>query len=162
MKEELELQLVKDFPTFFRDYKGDPKATCMAWGIEHGDGWYKIFHELNSKVAGYISLLTKLRGYGEVVDIPDFYWTQVKEKFGTARWYYQGGDDIIDDLVSNSEQLTSGTCETCGEWGQVRGKFWLYCACDEHTKPEDLKNGGEVEPEYKDNPYLSIIKKDEE
>lgn len=133
MKQELVNKLVKDFPSFFRDLGGDPMKTCMAWGIEHGDGWFKLFYELNEKIANYLKLFKKK-------DRPDFYWSQIKEKFGTARWYYGEGDDIISDLVSYNEDKTAQTCETCGEWGKVRGKGWHYTACNEHAQPEDKDN----------------------
>jgi hypothetical protein len=129
MTESLEQALVRDFPKFFRDFHGDPLSTCMAWGIEHGDGWEPSFRKLNELIKQYISLYPE----GTI----DFYWSQVKEKFGTPRWYYSGGDDIIDALVSHYERLASTLCEQCGEWGSLKGKYWVYTACDDHTKEKD-------------------------
>ena len=43
-----------------------------------------------------------------------FYITQVKEKYGTLSFYYGGGDDYIDGLVSLAERLSSQICERCG------------------------------------------------
>jgi len=130
MTESLELRLVKEFPSHFRDYKGDPFQTCMAFGCEHGDGWFTLFYELNKRIAFYLENINPNVK-------PDFYWTQVKEKFGTARWYYNGGDDIISDLVDYYENQTSYTCETCGDLGKLRGNGWFYTSCDDHAKPED-------------------------
>lgn len=62
---------------------------------------------------------------------------QVKEKYGTLRFYYGGGDDYIDGLVSMAEEMSSVTCETCGKPGKLRGGTWLYTACDEHTRDYD-------------------------
>jgi hypothetical protein len=39
---------------------------------------------------------------------------QVKEKFGTLRFYYTGGDDYIRGLVSMAESMSGVTCEGCG------------------------------------------------
>lgn len=130
MTEELELQLVREFPSFFRDYKGDMRVTCMAWGMEHGDGWFKLFYELNQKIDKYLKLFKKK-------DRPYFCWSQVKEKYGTARWYYSGGDEIVSDLVKLAENATHNTCERCGEWGKTRGKVWYYTSCNEHAKSGD-------------------------
>jgi hypothetical protein len=132
--EKLELELVAKYPSFFRDYKGDMQETCMAWGMEHGDGWHKLFSELNERIAQYLSTHK---------NPPDFYWSQVKEKYGTARWYYNGGDDIISDLVDFYEGATVHTCETCGEGGKLRGKGWLYTSCNEHARVGDKDKEGE-------------------
>ncbi len=65
--------------------------------------------------------------------------TQVKEKFGTLRFYYTGGGDrYVDGLVGMAEEMSSVTCETCGAPGKLRGRGWYYTACDEHTKKEDF------------------------
>lgn len=70
--------------------------------------------------------------------------TQIKEKFGTLRFYYNGGDDYISGLVSMAEEFSNRTCENCGNPGKSRGNGWLYTACDFHTKPEHLDTQEEV------------------
>jgi len=70
--------------------------------------------------------------------------SQIKEKFGTLRFYYNGGDDYIRGLVSMAEGFSSRTCENCGNPGRRRGVGWLYTACDLHTKPEDLDTQEEI------------------
>jgi hypothetical protein len=78
-------------------------------------------------------------GFRAVPDsIPQVTLDQVKEKFGTLRFYYSGGDDIIDGMVSMAESMSAVTCEECGDPGTLRGKNWIYTACDTHTKPEHL------------------------
>ena len=129
MTEALELKLVQEFPTHFRDYNGNPLETCMAFGCEHQDGWFQLFYDLNKRIAYYLEHINPSVK-------PDFYWSQIKEKFGTARWYYNGGDDIISDLISYYEGITAYTCETCGEPGKLRGKGWYYTSCNEHAKAE--------------------------
>jgi hypothetical protein len=39
---------------------------------------------------------------------------QVKEKFGTLRFYYHGGDDTVDGMVRMAEAMSGCTCEQCG------------------------------------------------
>ena len=62
---------------------------------------------------------------------------QVKEKFGTLRFYYSGGDDVIDGMVQIAESMTSVTCEVCGNVGRRRGSGWVRTLCDEHSKESD-------------------------
>lgn len=58
--------------------------------------------------------------------------TQVKEKIGTLRFYYDGGDDYISGMVSLAESLTAVTCEECGSPGKQRGGGWIRTLCDVH------------------------------
>lgn len=64
--------------------------------------------------------------------------TQVKEKFGTLRFYYSGGDEYISGAVVMAEAMSGTTCETCGSPGHIRGHGYVYTACDKH---EDRKSG---------------------
>jgi hypothetical protein len=67
-------------------------------------------------------------------EIPQVTLDQVKEKFGTLRFYYTGGDDYISGLVTMAESMSGVTCETCGRPGaQTRGG-WIKTACEEHTQ----------------------------
>ncbi len=77
----------------------------------------------------------ELRPIAEI--IPQVVVTQVKEKFGTLRFYHGGGDQFVDGLVSMAEAMSSVTCETCGAPGKSRGRGWYYTACDEHTNKEE-------------------------
>ena len=58
---------------------------------------------------------------------------QVKEKFGTLRFYYDGGDTKIDGMVRMAESMSGCTCEVCGSPGEIRGGSWLRCLCDAHA-----------------------------
>ena len=67
---------------------------------------------------------------------------QVKEKFGTLRFYYSGGDDYISGLVSMAESMSGVTCEECGKPGTQTKGGWIKTACVEHggedfDTPED-------------------------
>ena len=55
---------------------------------------------------------------------------QVKEKYGTLRFYYTGGDDYIDGLVSMAEAMTARTCERCGNPGSSNGGGWISVRCN--------------------------------
>jgi hypothetical protein len=80
-------------------------------------------------------------GEREVPDeCPQVIAVQVKEKFGTLRFYYDGGDNYVRGLVSMAEWASAHTCETCGERGKIRGTGWVYVSCNEHAKEEDKDN----------------------
>jgi hypothetical protein len=59
---------------------------------------------------------------------------QVKEKFGTLRFYYTGGDDIIDGMVRMAESMSGVTCEECGNVGTTVGSGWLTTTCGGHSR----------------------------
>ena len=74
--------------------------------------------------------------------IPQVTLDQVKEKFGTLRFYYQGGDDYIRGLVSMAESMSGVTCEECGKPGTQTPGGWIKTVCIEHggqdfDTPED-------------------------
>ena len=58
---------------------------------------------------------------------------QVKEKFGSLRFYYRGGDDAIDGMVRMAESMSVVTCEVCGNAGKIRRNGWLRSLCDKHA-----------------------------
>ncbi len=55
--------------------------------------------------------------------------SQVKEKFGTLRFYIYGGDDEVYKLINKAERKSETICETCGKKGKTRGKGWLVTLC---------------------------------
>jgi hypothetical protein len=74
--------------------------------------------------------------------IPQVTLDQVKEKFGTLRFYYTGGDDYIRGLVSMAESMSGVTCEECGNPGTQTPGGWIKTVCKEHggqdfDTPED-------------------------
>jgi hypothetical protein len=75
-------------------------------------------------------------------EIPQVTLDQVKEKFGTLRFYYQGGDDVIDGMVRMAESMSGVTCEECGKPGTRSGGGWIRTVCKDHggidyDTPED-------------------------
>jgi hypothetical protein len=58
--------------------------------------------------------------------------TQVKEKYGTLRFYYDGGDEYISGMVTLAEAMSSVTCERCGAPGETRHSGWVQTLCETH------------------------------
>lgn len=56
---------------------------------------------------------------------------QVKEKFGALRFYYHGGDEVVDGMVRMAEAMSAVTCEKCGNPGSVHNShYWVHTYCD--------------------------------
>lgn len=108
--------------------------------LEHlRDGNYDLFEEWTrgwtpTQVSQFQEKLdlSKERPVSDV--IPQVVVEQIKEKFGTLRFYYRGGNHIVDVLVNFAEHLSGKICETCGKPGSFRGRSYFYTACDDHTK----------------------------
>ena len=64
---------------------------------------------------------------------------QVKEKFGTLRFYYQGGDEYIAGLVAMAESMSACTCEQCGVPGTTGGKGWISTLCTSCREKHDSR-----------------------
>lgn len=128
MREELDKELCEKYPKIFANRYGDMRTTAMCWGFDCGDGWYDILNQLCGLIQHHIDWENRQEEKVEQVVA-----AQVKEKFGTLRFYYDGGDQYIRGLVAMAESMSSVTCETCGKPGHLRGVSWYYTACDEHT-----------------------------
>jgi hypothetical protein len=72
---------------------------------------------------------------------------QVKEKFGTLRFYYSGGDDYIRGLTSMAESMSGVTCETCGNPGRRVGGGWITTLCKEHAEARGIYDHDEEQKE---------------
>lgn len=147
MREELDKLLCEKYPKMFVNRNADMKETAMCWGFEHGDGWFNIIDHLCHNIQSHIDWkngqrerLLKDNPYNQKIpdEVPQVVVDQVKEKFGTLRFYYHGGDDAIDGMVRMAESMSAVMCETCGAPAKRRGGGWIYTACDAHTHEEDL------------------------
>ena len=128
LKLELDRELCETFPKIFKDRYSSPKKTAMCWGFECGDGWKDILYELCHMIQSHIDFNSRPNK-----PIPQVVATQVKEKFGTLRFYYSGGDSVIDGMVDMAEAWSAHTCEVCGEVGKIRDKGWIMVRCDKHV-----------------------------
>lgn len=138
MDKNLELELVKKYPKILKDYGGDKRETCMHWGIDCGNGWYKLLDKLMAK----LQLISDFTGIQVIAN-------QIKEKFGTLCFYYSldhsdnsvNKDHIVSDIISNivsaAERKSSRTCEVTGEHGEMCVKgFWYKVLSREQAKKD--------------------------
>lgn len=124
MKQELDNQLCQDFPLLFADRYADMRTTCMCWGFSCGDGWYNLIREAAEQLEPLIIAYRK-KNPGD--DWPRA--SQIKEKFGTLRFYLSHGTDEMFKIADEAEQKSAEVCEECGKKGTLRKGGWLVTLC---------------------------------
>lgn len=155
MKKELDQQLCKKYPLLFKNRNASMMETLMCWGFEHGDGWYNIINALCNNMQSHIDWSHKqnawdLKWNQEHPDeqrpvrepVAQVVVIQVKEKFGSLRFYYQGGDDTISGMVRMAESMSAVMCEECGAPAETRGPGWIRTLCEVHEHEYQERIGG--------------------
>ena len=118
MRAKLDKKLCEKYPKLYAQRGLSMQETCMCWGFP-GDGWYDIIDRLSAKI----------EPLGAVA-------VQVKEKFGTLRFYIQGVDpnkyDEVHKYIEEAEKESAKTCEWCGDTksASMCGGFWLKTLCN--------------------------------
>lgn len=74
------------------------------------------------------SAKTAMDGEAEKVPVA----TQVKEKYGTLRFYVSNGTDAHYAYIDFAERLSAVTCEVCGNRGRRNHYGWITTRCREH------------------------------
>ena len=148
MKEELANLLYDRYPLIF----------AKKIGIECGDGWYNIIHALCHSIQTHIDNVARQKEWAikknaqpvksgidldnKPCDIPDLVVQvnvqQIKEKFGTLRFYASGGNTTTSGMISMADALSEMTCEECGAPGKRRQGSWIRTLCDQHHTAQSL------------------------
>jgi hypothetical protein len=116
--------LFEKYPELFVEKDFPPNQSNMCFGFECSDGWFNLLDNLCKSIMGY-------QKYNKTSSV---HVNQVKEKFGSLRFYYTGGDDYIDGMVRLAEVISETTCEECGDAGKIDySAGWLRCRCDKHA-----------------------------
>lgn len=143
MNSKLDEELCDKYPLIFQDRCSPLLNTAMCWGFECGDGWYNIIESLCRCMQHHVDTVNKnrerlLSSNEHNISIPhevqQVIALQVKEKFGTLRFYYTGGDEVTDGMVQIAECLTESTCEECGAPGTSNTEGWMRTLCDKHKR----------------------------
>ena len=92
---------------FGRDYPFYDAIACV------GEGWHALVLELY-----------------KLCEQHDVTITQIKEKYGSLRFYVAGAPDIVLDAIEAAEKKSETTCELCGNEGKIiKRNHWLMCRC---------------------------------
>ena len=107
-------------------------------GFAVSEGWWIIIESLMSNIQQHLDWKNKQNKV-----VPQVVVTQIKEKLGGLRFYYDGGDDEISGMVRMAEEWASHTCETCGNHGERRIAGWIRTLCDEHEAEYQTRKNNE-------------------
>jgi hypothetical protein len=129
-------QEFKDYESFSKRMEEKfPKMFANKYGgFACGKGWWPLLEQLCGTIQHHIDWREKQGN-----PIPQVVIEQIKEKFGTLRFYYQGGDDYISGAVSFAENVTDQLCEECGDAGTRRSGGWIRTLCDKHEAERQEK-----------------------
>lgn len=156
---ELERELYEIDPVFFRQKDLDMTKTCMCWGIECGNGWFKPIRSFVEKVRILNAMLQPLNQC--------IVATQIKSKWADFTCYWNmdildDGNDMeldesqesmvstvygmMDDAVRGCEEECSHTCEICGKhsiWDDevFACGSWLTVKCVDCAQERQRKSG---------------------
>ena len=161
MNKELEEYLIKKYPKILNVSNYNKEHCYGMFGFECEDGWFlhldRMFADIQSTIdfseTNYENLTkhyNKLPWYKKLwsiykrsryhylrnnqTPIPQVTVVQIKEKFGTLRFYYIGGDERITSIVDFYESYTQYICEECGstvDVGSTSG--WIRNVCQKHA-----------------------------
>ena len=181
MKAELQQKIFDKYPKIFGDRTKPMTETCMCWGLEVGDGWYNLIDTLcealtytyttsvqvdeeDGKRLGVESYnFNEKSSYYFTIEPPQVIATQVKEKYGTLRFYYREEyseevislvetgkypdlqkiidrySNYIDGIVHFAETASGRTCEDTGQPGELHvsggtRNGWVKTVNKEHAK----------------------------
>lgn len=117
-----------------------PRAALNYLFIECKPGWFGLIEELAEKIAE--------------ID-PDYKIVQIKEKYGTLRFYTESSSDSVDiwdkieEIAQEYEDKSLTVCEECGgagKEGRVSGYYW--CVRCEKCAPEGFVSNEDAEKKY--------------
>jgi hypothetical protein len=129
--DEFHKQMLEKYPKIFSKQFG---------GFAVGEGWYPIIESLCENIQTHTDWQNKNRETRPIVE--QVVVVQIKEKFGSLRFYYQGGDEAVAGMVRMAESWAIHSCEVCGDVGTRRRGGWVSTLCDVHEneRQEKLKN----------------------
>ncbi|MEQ1603133.1 MAG: hypothetical protein ABL885_15360 [Methylophilaceae bacterium] len=117
------------FPSIYRGRVKLIEESLMSFGFESDDGWFDLIWTLSQKIED----AAKAPGLNPQCDSwPET--TQVKEKFGIVRFHLNNHNEVMNDLISEAQEVSAKTCEICGSPGsRVVGRR-VKTLCDIHAK----------------------------
>jgi hypothetical protein len=119
------------FPKMFNESYG---GFCIS------EGWWPIIESLCGQIQHHIDWKQQQKEkYNRGEGCSQVTVNQIKEKFGGLRFYYSGGDDVIDGMVRMAESWAACACETCGAPGKSGGNGWIKTLCSLHRAESDAR-----------------------
>lgn len=128
MSPEKEKLLTEKYPELYGTVNDVPIDSYI---FSHGDGWYNIIDSLSMTITHTMKhhVGKKHLTPEEFADSQQVRVAQVKEKFGTLRFYVDNGNPEVQAAIQMAEVLSGRTCESCGSPGEKRGGGWVKVRC---------------------------------
>jgi hypothetical protein len=115
-------KIVADHPLLYKHIKH----------FECRDGWLDIIERLSDKLEREIKEF--YIKYEIDKDYQPIYASQIKEKYGSLRFYMSCGTDEMFNLIDDAESESASACELCGKPGHARSGSWYQTLCNDHAK----------------------------
>ena len=123
MDSQLENKLYERFPDLYREKTAPLESSKMPWGVQCGDGWYKLIYELSTNIA-------KIATEGEYSPAI----SQIsRHEDGTLYVDVRNVTPPIADIVTTARETSRLTCESCSYspalLREVKGSKAQHIAC---------------------------------
>lgn len=105
--------------------------------FECGKGWKKIILDLSLEIEQILRIYYIEKEFTDSEYYFEIYAEQVKEKYGRLRFYLNYETKKLSELISETEALSTQTCENCGEFAKMRGCSYIMTLCDKCYKISD-------------------------
>lgn len=107
MDADLQEQLFQRYPAIFAERNLPDAETAMCRGIEAGNGWFHLID----------GLCARLQWETDHDGAPQVVATQVKEKYGTLRFYRHESSKGQNAMIELAVELSGRICDVCGAPG---------------------------------------------
>lgn len=98
-----------------------------------GKGWWPILEILCANIQHHIDHCnSQYENQKQGTPVQQVVAVQIKEKFGGLRFYYNGGDDVIQGMIYMAESWANHVCEECGSPATKKTSGWIKTVCDKH------------------------------
>ena len=128
MRPDLQQKLFDDFPLLY-DRDSSIQESAMCFGFECGNGWYELIRELSEQ------LYPLIEAWDRQLEFDDYppRAVQVKEKYGTLRFYMSSSTSEMENIIDEFEEKSEKICEICGKEGDIDfSQQWYAVRCDDH------------------------------
>ena len=117
------VELVEAYPELFHPLPDHPGVAQGSPSC--GDGWRDLLERACARIWTAVQ-----------ADGGTFHATQIKEKFGRLRFYWNGAlfpaaNAKVEEAINLADARS--TCEICGEVGRLYGFRWLTTRCEAHA-----------------------------
>jgi hypothetical protein len=131
------IELVEAYADLFHPLAEHPGVAQAS--PECGEGWRDLLEGACARIQAAVQ-----------ADHGSFKATQIKEKYATLRFYWEGAlsneaDAKVEEAIALAEARSACTCEVCGEEGRLYGSGgWLMTRCAAHAQGRLA----EIEPRF--------------